>query len=41
MRYRGRRVRARQGDCIHLSPAGADIAADAVLAAIRRDYERR
>ena len=35
--WRGRRVRARQGDGIHLSPAGASIAASIVVARMRAD----
>jgi len=37
LRYRGRRVRARQGDGIHLSPAGASIAASIVVRQMRAD----
>jgi hypothetical protein len=37
IRYRGRRVVVRQDDGVHLSPAGASIAADLVIRAMRRD----
>jgi hypothetical protein len=37
IRYRGRRVVARQGDGVHLSPAGASIAAGLIVRALRRD----
>ena len=37
IRHGGRLVRARQGDGIHLSPAGASIAAAIVARQIRRD----
>ena len=37
IRYRGRRVVARQGDGVHLSAAGASIAAELVIRALRRD----
>jgi len=35
MTYRGRRLRVREGDGIHFSPAGAEIVADKVAAALR------
>jgi hypothetical protein len=37
IRYGGRRVRARQPDGIHLSPAGASIAASIVVGRMRAD----
>ena len=37
IRYRGRRVRARQGDGIHLSAAGASIAASIVVSRMATD----
>jgi lysophospholipase L1-like esterase len=37
IRYRGRNVVARQGDGIHLSTAGASIAASLIIRALRRD----
>jgi len=38
MRYRGRLVTVRQPDGVHLTPAGASIAADEVVAAIDRGH---
>jgi hypothetical protein len=35
MTYRGRRVRVREADGIHLTLAGAQIAADKVMGALR------
>jgi hypothetical protein len=37
MRWRGRTVTVRQGDGVHLSVAGASIAAEVIEAALRRD----